>query len=174
MRYVGFVRNVMLGREGLHRDRLLDAVARVGGSGGRSYLTTGNVTFDAAPEEIDELVRCLEIEVSRTVSRPTMVAVREHQWLRRLVAEDPFRGIEAAESALEVAFLRHTASPLDPRSLPASGRTCVVATFTRELATARPRTGPDRPHVNTLLERASGEGATSRAWSTLCRIAAGT
>ena len=47
-----------------------------------------------------------------------------------------------------------------------------AAELERELATARPRKGSARPHVNTLLERASGQPATARAWATLRRIAA--
>jgi uncharacterized protein (DUF1697 family) len=172
MRWVGLVRNVMLGRDGLDRARLLDTVARVGGSGVRSYLTTGNVTFDAGAKEVDDLSRRLEVELSRVVSRPTMVAIRQHTWLRDLVANDLFAGFEAEECELEVAFLRRAGPPIDPRSLPTTGRTRLVAIFERELASARPRSGPGRPHVNKVLETASGEAATARGWSTLCRIAA--
>ena len=172
MRWVGLVRNVMLGRDGLTRARLLDTVAEVGGSQVRSYLTTGNVTFDAGATEVDALSRRLEAELSRIVSRPTMVAIREHRWIRDLVTHDLFSGLEAEAWEFEVAFLRHAASAIDPHMLPEPGRTRLVAIYKRELATVRPRSGPGRPHVNTLLERASGEPATARGWSTLRRIAA--
>ena len=46
-RQAAFVRNVMIGREGLHRQVLLDVVERAGGRAPRSYISTGNVTFDA-------------------------------------------------------------------------------------------------------------------------------
>src|SRR5687768_1554076 len=49
MRYVGLVRNVMLGREGLHRYVLLRLVDAAGGRSAASHLTTGNLTFDVAP-----------------------------------------------------------------------------------------------------------------------------
>jgi uncharacterized protein (DUF1697 family) len=172
MRWVGFVRNVMLGRDGLHRARLLESVADAGGSRVRSYLTTGNVTFDADPGDVDALSRRWEVELSRVVSRPTMVAIREHQWLRDFVTNDFFSGFEDDEWEFEVAFLRHSAAPVDPYAVPESRRTSLVAICERELATVRPRTGPARPHVNTLLERASGQPATARGWTTLCRIAA--
>ncbi len=123
MRWVGLIRNVMLGRDGLDRTRLLSVVERVGGSAARSHLTTGNVTFDADADAIDDLNRRLELEISRIVSRPTMVAIRQLTWLRDLVGNDLFAGREAPEWELEVAFLRHTASPVDPRSLSESGRT---------------------------------------------------
>jgi hypothetical protein len=142
MRWVGLVRNVMLGRDGLDRARLLDTVAQVGGSRVRSYLTTGNVTFDAGAKEVDDLSRRLEVELSRVVSRPAMVAIREHGWLRDLVTNDLFAGFDAEEFEFEVAFLRRAAPAIDPRSLPATGRTRLVAIFEREVASARPRSGP--------------------------------
>lgn len=162
----------MLGRDGLDPASLLATVAEVGGSGARSYLTTGNVAFDADPAEIDGLSRRLEAEISRIVSRPTMVAVRPHTWLGTLVDVDLFAGVEADEWECEVAFLRHTAPAVDRARIPDTRRTRLVATYDRELATARPRAGGARPHVTTLLERASGEPATARGWSTLRRIAA--
>jgi uncharacterized protein (DUF1697 family) len=172
MRWVGLVRNVMLGRDGLDRALLLDTAARAGGSRVRSYLTTGNVTFQAGPREIDGLSRRFEAELSRIVSRPTMVAIRAHLWLQDLVSNDVFAGVDDDEWECEVAFLRHTAPSINPRSIPETRKTRLVATYDRELASARPRTGSARPHVTTLLERASGQPATARGWSTLRRIAA--
>ena len=171
MRWVGLVRNVMLGRDGLDRSLLLDLGARAGGAQVRSYLTTGNLTFDAAPQEIDGLCRRLEESISEVVSRPTMVAVREHPWLCDLVSNDIFAGVEEGEWECEVAFLRHDAPSVDPSTIPETRRTRLVATYERELASARPRAGSARPHVTTLLERAAGQPATTRGWSTLCRIA---
>lgn len=46
MRWVGFVRNVMLGREGVDRALLLTTLHEVGAIEARSHLTTGNVTFE--------------------------------------------------------------------------------------------------------------------------------
>lgn len=172
MRHIALVRNIMLGRDGLDRVTLLDTVARAGGSRARSYLTTGNVTFDARPKDIDAVCRRVETELSRLVSRPTMVAIRTVSWLCDLVSDDLFSDLPDDQWECEVGFLRHSAEPVDPRTIPATRRTLLVATRERELATMRPRTGPARPHVNRLLERASGQPATARGWGTLQRIAA--
>jgi hypothetical protein len=48
MRYVGLVRNVMLGRQGLDHVLLLRLVDAAGGRSAESHLTTGNLTFEAA------------------------------------------------------------------------------------------------------------------------------
>jgi uncharacterized protein (DUF1697 family) len=137
MRWVGLVRNVMLGRDGLDRARLLDTLGMAGGCEVRSYLTTGNVTFDADAEEVAGLGERLEVELARIVSRPTMVAIREHGWLRDLVTNDLFSGLEAGQWEFEVAFLRHTAAAVDTRSLPDTGRTRLVAVYERERPVSR-------------------------------------
>jgi Protein of unknown function (DUF1697) len=162
----------MLGRAGLDRANLLEAVERCGGRNARSHLATGNVTFDAPARAAPGVGRRLESAVSAIVERPTMVALRRQDWLRELVSVDPFVGFEPDEWEFEVSFLSLAVPPLDPGSLPPGGRTVVLAVLERELVTARPRTGVGRPHVNGLMERATGQRATARGWSTLLRLAA--
>lgn len=172
MQWAGLIRNVMLGREGLSRDVLLDVVGDAGGLRPRSHLTTGNVTFDAARAEIDSVVDGIESGIEQVLGRREMVAVRSVRWLRALVAEDHFARFVSAEWESEVAFLRHDAPPVDSNRIGDSRRTVLVQIRSREVLAARPRTGGARPHVNRLLERASRSPATARGWSTLQRIAA--
>ena len=47
VRWLGLIRNVMVGREGLDRSVLLDLAERAGCVDLRSFLTTGNVTFES-------------------------------------------------------------------------------------------------------------------------------
>jgi uncharacterized protein (DUF1697 family) len=172
VRWVGLVRNVMLGREGLDRDVLLDVVREAGGREARSHLTTGNLTFDADPEELDDVVTAIEAGVAQVLGRHEIVAARSLAWLRELVDEDRFAGFDTSDWETEVAFLRHDAAPVDPQRLGDPRRTVLVEVGTREVLAARPRTGGARPHVNRLVERATGLPATSRGWSTLRRVAA--
>lgn len=171
VRWVAFVRNVMVGREGLDRERLLDVARRAGGEDVRSHITTGNLTFTAV-DAPGTLARQLEDGVSAIIGRWEMVAVRPLDWLRELVATKPFEGVDAGAWATEVALLRHDAPPLELAALGATERTVVVRVLDREVLAARPQDGGHRPHPNTLAERASGRPATSRAWSTLERVAA--
>ena len=85
----------------------------------------------------------------------------------------PTRSAELDPSGweLEVGFLRHDAPPIDGSRLADPQRTVLVHIQEREVLTARPREGGSRPHVNTLLERATGSKSTARGWSTLRRIA---
>ena len=171
MRCVALVRNVMLGREGLHRELLVRLVEDAGGGDVVSVLTTGNLLFTMPSEAVDPVISQLEADIAVVLGRTEPVVVRTLDWLRSFVQHDPFTAEQHADAECEVAFLHHRAAPLDPSRIPFPGRTTVVAVRTRELVTARPRTGNNRPHVNRLLERATGQPATARGWGTLRRIA---
>ena len=170
MRWVGLVRNVMLGREGLHREVLLGLTRDAGGTDPRSFLTTGNVTFTAEPDQLADVVDTLETAIAGVLGRREVVVVRSMDWLGDLVAADPFRGYERDAFELEVCFVPHTAPPLVATDLPDSRPTGLVEVRDHELLTARPHSRASLPHGNRLLERATGQPATARAWSTLQRI----
>lgn len=170
-RWVGLVRNVMLGREGLHRDVLLELVAAAGGAEPRSYLTTGNVTFAAEAVAVTDVVAEVEASLATVIGRGEIVAVRSRSWLRELAERDPFRAYDAARWNLEAAFLPAYAPPLADVHLEGTASTRVVEVGPRELLVARLVDGPRGPHANPLLERLSGARATSRGWSTLLRLA---
>ncbi len=162
----------MVGREGLDRQTLLDVCRHAGGTDARSHLTTGNLSFDADPVELDEVTRRLEAGVSSVIDRPEMVAVRTLTWLSGLLASDPFQSFDPAEWGLEVAFLRHDAPSIAVPRFGDLHQTVVVAVLDREVLAARPQGRGRRPHVNKLTERATGHRSTSRGWTTLRRIVA--
>ena len=64
VRFVGFIRHVMIGREGLHRVALLERVASLGGGRPVSFITTGNIAFDLAPAALEDFVEALEDEIA--------------------------------------------------------------------------------------------------------------
>lgn len=170
MRWVAFVRNVMVGREGLHRAALLEIAREAGGTDVLSHLTTGNLSFTLDDIPAGAIASRLEAGVKRVIGREELVAIRSLPWLVGLVESEPFAGLDPAEWGFEVAFLRHDAPPLDPARLDDAQRTILLRVHDRELFAARPSQGGRRPHVNRLLERATGRQATSRGWSTLRRI----
>jgi uncharacterized protein (DUF1697 family) len=172
MRWVGFVRNVMLGREGLHRDVLLDIVEAAGGTDVRNHLTTGNVTFAAPPARAGAIGRRAEAGIATVLGRQEPVILRELAWLQALVEDDPFEAYRDGQWELEVGFLPLDVAPLDPAQLRNPEPTVVLRVGQREVFTARPREGRHRPHVVPLLQEATGSKATSRAWSTLEKIVA--
>jgi uncharacterized protein (DUF1697 family) len=161
----------MIGREGLHARVLCDIAVRAGASDVRSHISTGNLTLTTAGDDPEPIAAALETGVADVIGRPELVAVRPLSWLRDLTARDHFAGFDPAEWELAVAILRHDAPQLDPAALGDPAPTVIVSVGAREVLAARPRTGRVRPHVGTLVERATGVPATSRAWSTLQLIA---
>ncbi len=170
-RWVGLVRNVMLGREGLQRRVLLELVSAAGGTEPRSYLTTGKVTFAADAVDVCDIVERLEASLATVIGRDEMVAIRSRAWLRGLTARNPFRTYDAARWHQEAAFLSASAPPLGAHHVERMGSTLLVEVGPRELLTVRPAEGQRGPHATPLLERLSGARATSRAWGTLLRLA---
>jgi uncharacterized protein (DUF1697 family) len=171
MRYVGLLRNVMIGREGLHRAVLLELASQAGARAAVSLLSTGNLAFDAEPGQLAAVVRRLEGGIERVIGRPEPVVVRAAAQIRDLVAADPFAGFPAEEWERSVAFLPLEAPPLDAGDLRAAENTTVVAVRPQELLVAS-RHGVRRPGPLRVLEESTGRRGTSRAWSTVERLAA--
>ena len=170
MQYVGMVRNVMLGREGLHRDVLLRLADEAGGRSAESHLATGNLTFDAAPERLDGVVERLEDGIAAVIGRREPVIVREAAWFRDLVAADPFAAFPGDRWERAVAFLPLSAAPLDPAAVPRIDGLEAVAVLPHELLIAG-RRGVRRQGATYLLPRPWRERATTRSWSTIQRLA---
>src|SRR3954451_7029480 len=169
VRWVGLVRNVMIGREGLHREVLLDLLAAAGGTDGASHLATGNVTFTAPARELDRVVRRLEAGTADVIGCSDPVLAHPLDWLQSFVATEPFAGFDDKEWELLVGFLPARAKPLDIGQLGRADPPRIIAATERELIGARPRHGR-APHVLVLLERATGTKGSSRGWSTLVRL----
>ena len=171
MRYVGLVRNVMLGREGLHRDVLLRLVDAAGGRSATSHLTTGNLIFEVAPAQLDAVVRRLEDGIAGVIGRREPVVVREAAWFRDLVASDPFAAYPGDRWEIAVAFLRLDAVPLNSAAVPRIDGLEAVEVRPHELLMAG-RRDVRRPGGTYLIPRPWRDEATTRAWSTVQRLAA--
>jgi len=89
-RHAAFIRNIMVGREGLTRSVLLAATARAGGRLPRSYLSTGNITFTTPVANVDRVRRALEDAVRVSSGRREPVFLRSINELRGLAQRDSF------------------------------------------------------------------------------------
>ena len=170
--YVGFVRAVMLGRDGLHRSVLLNLFRDAGAANVVSYITTGNVSFDADLDGLDGLVSHAERGIERVVGRRTEVFVRAADALAAMQDDDPFQH-QPLELPHEqaVAFFYDTVP--DGLELPIrspAGDVVVFAARRRELLSVSVRENGLSRGAGGLIEKATGERVTSRAWSTVERI----
>ena len=170
-RHAGFVRAVMLGRDGLHRSVLLAAFLDAGAVQPRSYLTTGNVTFAAARSSIDTIRRSVEEQLEAVVGRRTEVAIRAISHLDGLVESDPVAPYQDAVEH-EVSFLT---APIEPSSMdlpiesPRGHVTVVALTPTEVFAVGKEIAGR-REGAGGFVERTLGQRVTTRSWRTVVRV----
>lgn len=158
----------MIGREGLHREVVLDLFREAGAIEPRNHLATGNISFTARSADVQAITRHVEAGVAAIAGRPKPLFVRGLDHLEQLVADDPFRDAPSDGADREVIFLPPGTPPTALPLLSRSGLTSVFASNGSELfAVGRPDEGP-----GALVERALGVPVTVRAWSTIHKIVA--
>jgi len=170
--YVGFVRAVMIGREGLHRQVLLDIVEDAGGIDPVSYISTGNVSFDLDDDELPDALEAIEGAIEHVVGRPTPVFVRSLDELVALHASDPFADapFTDAQDLVVIMFRDRVPASLDLPITSPRGDWAVFGAGPREVFGAVRDVDGRRQSPAGVVERIAGEQMTSRAWSTIERI----
>ena len=102
----------MIGREGLHRQVLLDIFSEAGATHPVSYISTGNVSFEVSPDRLEAVVEEVAHEISEVVARPTEVFVRSESDLRSMVASDPYADQPlSVDHGAEVTFFLDAVPP---------------------------------------------------------------
>ncbi len=170
--FVAFVRAVMVGRDGLHREVLLDAFLAAGATDVVSYITTGNVSFRASVSAVVEIHDAVEARLEDIVGRRTELYIRSHAELDEMRRSDPFLDAPlAGEVGRVVTFM--ASAPPDDLVLPITspdGDVVVFASGPRELFTVAAMVDGQSRGPGGLIERALDQRVTSRAWSTIERI----
>jgi uncharacterized protein (DUF1697 family) len=171
-RFAGFVRNVMVGRNGLSAEVLRELVAKAGGHDPRSHLATGNLTFSASPELLEVIRAGIEDCVESVLGRRENVFIRSVASLASAVRSDPFAEM-MADDVYERCVTFVPAEPRASLSLPMETprgdavlfdcRAGGVLSITR-LISGRPGQ-PGR-----FLESTLGLRVTTRNWNTIERI----
>ena len=170
MRYIAFIRNVMVGRQGLDRETLISCFADAGARNPRSHLATGNVSFEADEREVAKLQESVECAIASVIGRSESVILRTQAQLVDLVAAEPFAEYAGQDLALEITFSDERNRGLDATRFAEVAGLQVVECREFELLTAQPRDARVR-HPLPIVERLSGGRATTRALSTVIRLA---
>lgn len=164
--HVAFIRAIMIGREGLHRDVLLDMFRDAGAGNPISYIATGNVSFEARSQDVEGIVERVEAGIDALVGRPKLLFVRPLAHLAAMVDGNPFAtGPVRDASEREVVFMLGRVPALELPIVSPSGDLCVFAASDRELFAVSRRDPPGG-----RIERLTGEPVTVRAWSTVTTI----
>jgi uncharacterized protein (DUF1697 family) len=169
-RHVAFIRNVMIGRAGLHRDVLLGIFADAGAKDPSSHLATGNVSFDWDGGEMVGLINATQAGIQRTMGRFEPVFLRSVAALRNSVQSLPFRTPPIDDVGHRCVTFTEASTRLD---LPAVSSRADAYVFDRDgtdwYSVTRLVDGRGG-NVNRMIEKSLSSPATTRNWNTIERI----
>lgn len=165
----------MIGREGLHRTVLLEAVAAAGGENPVSYVSTGNVTFDLEPDQVAELQSGLEDRIASVIGRHEPVFIRTFAALAEMHERNPFEPPPFADVHERVVTFcpMPVAELLDLPFVTERSDLSIFAAAGSELFSANRLVAGRTRAPGGIIERMLGTRVTTRAWSTIERIVTG-
>lgn len=169
MRYVGLVRNIMIGREGMHRVRLLERFERLGARDPVSFISTGNFAFTLAPEQLGSLVEAFEAWIADVLGRQEQLFVRELTELAAIVDADPFAGLPDEAIERGVSFAREPLAFATPWTSK-RGDAVIFRVEGREAYGHSVMVAGRTTGFGGYVERLSGQRVTTRGFRTLQRI----
>ena len=106
-RVVAFLRGINVGGHRVRMETLRDAFVGLGFTDVRTFIASGNVTFDGTRASPPTLERRIETHLAQTLGYAVPTFLRSSAELREVVAHEAFSSTEvAAAHALYVLFLR--------------------------------------------------------------------
>lgn len=172
-RHVALIRAVMIGREGLHRDVVLSIFEEAGAAEPVSHLATGNVSFDIEPDRLPELEESVDAALTAVVGRDIEVFVRSIAELRAIDGPAIFASAPIADPVERVVTFFHEPPDLSAWTIPQWLRKDRVVVFRvdgREVFSVNQLVDGTTVAPGGMLEKASGQRATTRGWSTIERL----
>lgn len=174
VRHVAFVRNIMIGREGLTRQVLLGFFESHGARQSASYISTGNVGFSCAPSYLHHLVTGVEESIAEVLGRSEPLYVRRLARLAEISAAEPFAGSLGEMAAERVVTFTHNPVELSIE-LPFTserGDVAILRIDDREIYSVSIMVDGRTRAPGGIIERLVGDRVTTRSWNTVQRIVA--
>jgi uncharacterized protein (DUF1697 family) len=136
----------------------------------KTVLASGNVVFDARSASDASLERRAESAMQAVLGRSFRTIVRPTEFLRKLLASDPYDKFGVPPSAKRVVtFLRELPTKKLTLPIESDGARILIMTE-REVFTAYVP-GDKGPVFMTLIEKAFGTDVTTRTWDTVRKCA---
>jgi uncharacterized protein (DUF1697 family) len=174
--YVALLRGINVGgNKKIKMADLRQGMADWGFTHVKTLLASGNVLFEADNEDLDSLRQTLEEKLVDKFGFTVPVVLRTRQAIEKLVAADPFAGVEVtADTRLYITFLGEIPTsqlPIPYQSpdnsyhiLSASdSEICSVLTLTERARTI---------DAMNVLEKEFGKNITTRNWNTVLKLLA--
>jgi uncharacterized protein (DUF1697 family) len=169
-RHVAFIRNVMIGRAGLHRDVLLGIFAEAGATEPRSHLATGNVSFGWDGDDVSGLIAATQIGIAATMGRFEPVFVRSVATLRSAVQSLPFQPTPIRDVGHRCVTFTETPGHLELPLVSPRLDAYIFGTRGTDFVSVTRLVDGRGGNINRMVEKAMSCSATTRNWNTIERI----
>ena len=171
MKYAAFIRNIMVGRNGLTREVLCAAFKQGGAGEVISFLATGNLVFEGEEGREPEIA-------AHTAALLVKIGCKEPFFVRSLVylvamaVLDPF-ATAPRDNIYErcVTFLPGKLSGLAPLPIQSPRRDVEIFSLMEfEAYSITRRINGRSGYTGALIERQTGSQVTTRNWKTITRL----
>lgn len=175
IRYVALLRGINVGgHKKIKMADLREMFASLGFENTKTVLASGNVAWDAADDDLASVQATIAGGIESTFGFSVSVIVMPRAQIERLVASDPFAGIEVTkETRLYVTFLPEpTPTTLNiPYHAPTQDFTILRVTDTEVCSVLT--LSPTSRTVDSMkiLEQEFGKHITTRNWNTVVKLA---
>ena len=168
-RYVAFLRGVS--PMNLKMADLRRCLEGAGFGSVKTVLSSGNAAFDAAGKSDTKLARDVEAAMAKRLGRTFYTIVRRSDYLRDLIASDPYAAFRVPAGAKRVVtFLGEPRAGTMALPLEHDGAR-ILAVKGGEVFTAYVPS-PRGAVFMTVIEKAFGANVTTRTWDTVRKCAA--
>lgn len=116
-RFVVFLRGINVGGHIVKKEKLQEVFASLGFQNVSIYKQSGNIVFETAPANTDEIQHKIEAKLQSMLGYNVAVFIRTIPQLKRIINQEPFKGQESGGSSFLVTFLP-TLQAILPLQLP--------------------------------------------------------
>ena len=171
---MALLRAVNVGGKGLvKKDALRDAFARAGGANVSTFIASGNVLFDAAPERVESIVAGARRRLKPVLGAEPVVMVRSAAEMAALTRRGPFAGVDAPRLVKRyILFLAGAPSrrPRLPLTQPKEELDIVHVAARDCWVVSRRKPSGMYGFPGIFVEAALGVPSTARNWSTVMTL----
>lgn len=171
--YLALLRAINVGAHNpIRMATLKEIFTSQGGVRVRTYLQSGNVVFQCAPEDVSGVVAGVEASLVELLGNSVPITTRPLALARSWVADNPYSTVEVrADDKEYVTFLYKDPPYQVPLPLTSErGDIVVFKLRDRQVFSISRRVGGKYGFPNAFIEREFGVVATSRKWSTVERL----
>lgn len=170
--YVALLRGINVGgKNKLPMKELIEMFVEAGCDDARSYIQSGNVIFNAAPDVSAQLPAQITTRIAQRFGYRTPVLLRSAEQLRDVISNNPFLPGGAAEVTLHVMFLAdrpssHRVAELDPERSPPDA----FIVRGQEVYLRLPGGMADTKLTNSYFDSKLATTSTARNWRTVTKL----